>query len=297
MERFSTLFYLSFSRRERAGILGLIALVILAWFLPDLFPEAQPPEITQADTSLTLPPLPSRFGEEPIPGRPEERPETRHFVFDPNILSPAGWKDLGLREKTIQTILKFRKKGGRFYTPEDLGRIYGLGKEKYEELRPWVRIPKKPETEKATGFIKPVRQGGGTRPELSILGINSADTSAWIALPGIGSKLASRIVAYREKLGGFYSIAQVREVYGLPDSVFQKIKSRLQSEPELLRKMDVNSVTAQELGVHPYFRGKLATLLPAFRQQHGAFTNLEALKNIPAVTDDIFQKVSPYLKL
>lgn len=298
MERFSTLFYLSFSRRERAGILGLIALIILTWFLPDLFPETGPPEITKADTSLTLrpPTFPTRFGEESIPGREVERPKSRHFAFDPNTLSPAGWKDLGLKEKTIQTILKFREKGGRFYTPEDLGRIYGLGQVKYEELRPWVRIPKKPDTEKPTGAFKPYQQER-TRSSLSILGINSADTSAWIALPGIGSKLASRIVAYREKLGGFYSIAQLREVYGISDSVFQKMQTRLQEEPALLQKMDVNTVTEKDLGTHPYFRGKLATLLSAYRQQHGAFKNLEALKNIPAITDDIFQKISPYLKL
>ncbi len=298
MERFSTLFYLSFSRRERAGILGLIALIILAWFLPDLFPETEPPEITKADTSLNrfAPSLPTRFGNETVVAREMEKVETRVFAFDPNTLSPAGWKDLGLKEKTIQTILKFREKGGRFYTPEDLGRIYGLGPGKYEELRPWVRIPKKPDTEKPTGAFKPYQQER-TRSSLSILGINSADTSAWIALPGIGSKLASRIIAYREKLGGFYSIAQLREVYGISDSVFQKIQPRLQAEPALLQKMDVNTVTEKDLGTHPYFRGKLATLLPAYRQQHGAFKNLEALKKIPVVTDDIFQKISPYLKL
>lgn len=298
MERFSTLFYLSFSRRERAGILGLTALIILAWFLPDLFPEPEPPEITKTDTSLALPapPFPSRFGDESIPERDFKRPENRLFAFDPNTLSHSGWKDLGLKEKTIQTILKFREKGGRFSTPEDLGRIYGLGAGKYEELRPWVRIPKKPESEKPSGIFKPYQQST-PRSNLPTFGINSADTSAWIALPGIGSKLASRIVAYREKLGGFFSIAQVREVYGISDSVFQIIQSRLQPEPALLRKMDVNSVTEKELGTHPYFRGKLASLLPAYRQQHGAFTNLEALKDIPVVTDDIFQRIIPYLKL
>lgn len=298
MERFSTLFYLSFSRRERAGILGLIALIILAWFLPDLFPEPKPPEITKADTSLALPAprFPTRFGGESIPGKDNKRAETRLFAFDPNTLSQTGWKDLGLKEKTIQTILKFREKGGRFYTPEDLGRIYGLGPGKYEELRPWVRISKKPEAGNSTGPIKPYQQRT-PRSSLPAVGINSADTSAWIALPGIGSKLASRIVAYREKLGGFFSINQLREVYGISDSVFQIIQPRLLPEPALLRKMDVNTVTEKELGTHPYFRGKLASLLPAYRQQHGAFTNLEALKDIPIVTDDIFQRIIPYLKL
>jgi competence ComEA-like helix-hairpin-helix protein len=57
--------------------------------------------------------------------------------------------------------------------------------------------------------------------------INSADTTPFIALPGIGAKLAQRIIKFRDKLGGFYSIDQVAETFGLPDSTYQKIKPRL----------------------------------------------------------------------
>ena len=64
----------------------------------------------------------------------------------------------------------------------------------------------------------------------SIIDVNTADTSAFISLPGIGSKLAARIVTFREKLGGFYSVEQIGETYGLPDSTFQKIKQWLKLE-------------------------------------------------------------------
>ena len=62
-----------------------------------------------------------------------------------------------------------------------------------------------------------------------MVNINTADTSAFIALPGIGNKLALRIVNFRDKLGGFYSIDQIGETYGLPDSVFRKIKPILKA--------------------------------------------------------------------
>lgn len=70
--------------------------------------------------------------------------------------------------------------------------------------------------------------------------INDADTSAFIALPGIGSKLSARIVAFRDKLGGFYSVEQIGETWGLADSTFQKIKGRLQVSGEV-RKINVNT--------------------------------------------------------
>jgi DNA uptake protein ComE-like DNA-binding protein len=67
-----------------------------------------------------------------------------------------------------------------------------------------------------------------------IIDINSADTTSFIALPGIGSKLAARIINFRDKLGGFYSVAQVGETFGLPDSTFQKIKQYLKLENTVL---------------------------------------------------------------
>ena len=35
------------------------------------------------------------------------KPEGELFAFDPNILDAAGWKKLGLRDKTINTIQNF----------------------------------------------------------------------------------------------------------------------------------------------------------------------------------------------
>ena len=79
------------------------------------------------------------------------------------------------------------------------------------------------------------------RKPLSPIDINLADTTAFIALPGIGSKLADRIVRFREKLGGFYSTEQIGEVYGLADSVFQKIRSLLLMKPFQVKKININT--------------------------------------------------------
>ena len=65
------------------------------------------------------------------------------FYFDPNTISESGWKKLGLRDKTIQTIEKYLNKGGHFYKPEDLQKIYGLHKDEYERLGPYVKIETK----------------------------------------------------------------------------------------------------------------------------------------------------------
>ena len=110
--------------------------------------------------------------------------------------------------------------------------------------------------------------------------VNEADTTAFIALPGIGTKLATRIISFREKLGGFYSVDQVGETYGLSDSSFQKIRPYLVNAG-VVRLMDLNAVTAEELKDHPYFRWALARAIVAYRNQHGPFKDLSELKISP----------------
>lgn len=303
MSRHPLRFYLSFSRSERMGILGLFALVILAWFLPTLFPEPVPPQFEVAGPAFSpsVETYPAgRTGEAPRNHNGNLSPNIRLFPFDPNTLPESGWKSLGLREKTIRIILNFREKGARFSTPEDLSRIYGLQPGEYERLKPWIRIQPREKVARS----KPSDEGGqvwwnqaGSYREKKTgpVGINTADTSQWIALPAIGSKLATRIVAYREKLGGFYQISQIKEVFGLADSVFQLIRPRLQPEPDLIKKINLNTVGLNDLKTHPYFRGNLARLLLAYRDQHGPFHSVDEVRKIATVTKEEFEKISPYL--
>jgi len=129
----------------------------------------------------------------------------------------------------------------------------------------------------------------------SFLDINMADTSAFINLPGIGNKLAARIVNFRNKLGGFYSIEQVGETFGLADSTFQKIKPFLRLADSTVKKFDVNIASADELKSHPYIRWQIANAIVAYRQEHGTFTKIEDIRKVMAVTADDFKKISRYI--
>ena len=177
------------------------------------------------------------------------------FYFDPNTASSDEWKRLGLREKTIITLQKYIAKGGRFYKPEDIGKIWGLHASDVKPLLPFVKI----QPQFTSAPIAGKTFGEGKRFEKptyapAIVDINIADTTAWIALPGIGSKLAQRIINFREKLGGFYKIEQVGETFGLADSTFQKIKLKLQIGTTAVRQININTATMEEMKAHPYIR-------------------------------------------
>ena len=104
-----------------------------------------------------------------------------------------------------------------------------------------------------------------------------------------------RIVNFREKLGGFYSIEQVRETYGLPDSTYQKIKLNLKLDNSEVKKININNASVEDLKSHPYIRYNIANAIIAYRKEHGSFSAISDLKKIMIITDEVYQKIAPYL--
>lgn len=308
--------YFTFTRGNRIAVLAILFITVGVFFLPDALSKASDSKSPVNDTAwiAAMKRIEQRendnssnfasnnennssnyqYDRNSNNYYPKSKGEL--FYFDPNTISAAGWKKLGLRDKTIGTILNYVSKGGKFRKPEDLSRIYGLFPNEYERIAPYIKI----ENQGAASYIKENKQNDNTSPKTytsrySIVDINTADTTALIALPGIGSKLSARIISFRDKLGGFYSINQVGETFALPDSTFQKIKQFLKLETTSLRKININTATIDELKAHPYIRYQLANPIIAYRNQHGNFASIEDVKKIMVITDDIFNKIAPYL--
>lgn len=308
--------YLSFTKRERTGILVLLVLIAFFIILPFLFPffehtsptdasefkkQIEQLKIREADTSFKYAKRNidkdeyQAYREPDYNRRNVGKPKGDLFAFDPNTLEADGWKRLGVRDKTIATIQKFIQKGGRFYKAEDLGKIWGLHEDEVQRMIPFVQIKQaiKETYPEKKQYENRVYQK--TEHLTTAVDINIADTTELIALPGIGSKLSQRIVGFRDKLGGFYKVDQIGETYGLPDSVFQKIKSRFILKTVSVHQININTAAIDEMKTHPYLRYAIANAIVQYRTQHGNFSTVEELKKIMLVTDDIFNKAAPYL--
>ena len=292
--------YLNFSRRDRIAIIALVFIIstlsLFPYFIDRHHPEKIEPNdiLSQAIDSLAsrdLARMDEKINFDPLEPALHVS-KGKLFHFDPNTLPAEGWKQLGLNDRTIKTIERYRSKGGRFYKPEDLKRIWGLPEGFYDRVKDHIEI-KKPENRLAG---RPFDKPSFNKHEriISRVHINDSDTSHWISLHGIGSKLAARIVAFREKLGGFHSIEQVKETYGLADSTFQKIKSLLVEGGEI-KKININTVSKEELKKHPYFKWNMVNAMIEYRNQHGRFKDIEEIKNISLMDDVFFEKVKPYL--
>ncbi|MGC4036735.1 MAG: helix-hairpin-helix domain-containing protein [Chitinophagaceae bacterium] len=220
------------------------------------------------------------------------------FYFNPNTLSEEGWKKLGIREKTIHTIKNYLTKGGVFKNAEDLRKIYGLSETEYHRISPFIKIENENKIEEPEPS-KTEEKSYTARKSItpSVVELNSTDTTALIALPGIGSKLAARIINFRDKLGGFYSVDQLKETYGIADSVFQKIKPYLKVNEASIKRININSITLDELKTHPYIKYNIAKTIIGYRNEHGQFSKMDDLKKIMTITDEVYTKITPYLTL
>ncbi len=216
------------------------------------------------------------------------------FHFDPNYLSENDWKKFGVNDKTILTIKKYLSKGGHFKTPDDLKKIWGLSPILAEKLIPYVKIKQS----NVSSTIHPVMTiNKMSFPKNNIININTADSGQFATLQGIGTVLARRIILFRNKLGGFYTVDQIAEVWGLSDTIFQKIKNRLKIEDMVINLIDINKASLEQLKLHPYIGYKFASAIINFRNQHGYYKSLEDIQKIPIIDGKSYNKIVHYLAI
>ncbi len=234
----------------------------------------------------------------PAPGRKPEKTTGKelagHFPFDPNTASEAELKRLGLSARVASNILKYREKGGRFRDAEGFSRVYGLSAGDYERLAPYIRIEKTGAGPQGQGAPESRPVSYVSSPAQALVDINQATAEEWQQLRGIGPAYARRIVAFRDKLGGFTHVGQVAETFGLPDSIFQGIRPRLQHSP-VLRRIFINEADVQSLQAHPYLNWRQANAIVAYRANHGPFNSVEDVKKVKALPPEVVEKLEGYL--
>ncbi len=137
------------------------------------------------------------------------------------------------------------------------------------------------------------KESGGRRKRQAI-DINTADSAAWVALNGIGPGFAKRIMTYREKLGGFYQVDQLKEVYGLDSLWVKENKALLKVGGGVYRFLAVNQVEWKDFK-HPYLPYGQSKVVLAYRKQHGVLKDFEALEKIHLLDLVAWKRLKPYL--
>lgn len=294
--------YFGFNKQQRNGILVLLTISFILLILRIALPYFIKPDEMIVKNLPLLPieqsELATKKSDKVVHAFLTATVDTL-FAFNPNEVNMKQLLRLGLKEKTAKTFIKFRNNGFVFKRKEDLKKVYGISNDIYKTLEPYIIVePKKTwQTKSIAVKEKPIEIKNenithNQSSEKIVIEINSADTVQLLRCPEIDKSLANRIIKFRNRLGGFISLNQLKEVYGFDESGFPKIKPYFTIDSEKIKKMNPNSATFYRLNNHPYISYEIAKKIIDWRKK----TTINATNFAELIDNNqVFERLLPYL--
>lgn len=293
--------FFHFNKQERNGVFVLCVIIAVLFGIRLLMPL-----VTNDSNSvqfITLPPSDlkqvnyseTEFTPDNVTKASSEvKISNERFVFNPNTISAEDAQKLGMSKKLSATLINFRSKGGKFFKPEDLKKLYGLPPQLYEELESYILIPNSKSEFKRDTVYPTTRVYEKKVYAKTVVEINTADSLSIVYLKGIGPGFTKRIMKYRAMLGGFHSVNQLKEVYGMTDSTFTLLSSQIKLDPNSISKIPINAIDFNSLRKHPYFNFQTAQAVVNFRLKHGKLTE-QSFRDLGVFSDEKLKLILPYL--
>lgn len=296
--------WFTFSRQDRRAVILLATLIVVTVTLLWMKPMWHREEATvQPGTDSAAMRLASHSPEQPIV-RIDPRP------FNPNTADSLELLSVGLSSRVVRNILRYRKAGGEFRRPEDLLRIYGLHDSAFVRVRPYITIPQPTEFSAGEQLADvpeplPMMLSSDTMKREhpyaeymrakhkpgQFVDLNRADTSELMKIPGIGPVYAKMIVDYRERLGGYHSIVQLRDLEVLPEDLGDWV--HVSTPPAAI--LNVNKLSLTQLRSHPYLSFYQAKAIVELRNREGHIRSLQQLLFLDEFSESDIERLTPYL--
>ena len=281
---------LEFSKRSRRAILVFVLLFIILAIIPRLilfYTPEKPIKFSWREQQIiqNFKPVKEENRKEKYTKKKFNIPSKK---FDPNTYSVSDWMLLGLSKKQAEAVLKFGKYG--FKSKEDLKRVFVIPEELMRKIIDSTIYPEKMKYN--TSFPELKKENNNI-----VVDINSASEEELQAIKGVGPFFAKNIVKRREQLGGYWKEEQLQEVWKMTPEKLEEIKPCINIDPEKIKKLNINTASAEEFKKHPYFTWNIANAIVKLRNQHGPFKSINDLKMSVVLTEELFLKIKPYLTL
>lgn len=278
------------SKRNRRGLFLLLLLGILVAYMPRIligYAGEEELEISFEETVRLEEEIKEHQAIKKVKKKKirEEKFLTPKKAFNPNDYSKKDWMKLGLSEKQAAVVCRFSQRG--LSSNEDLENIFVLPKELFNKIKDSTFYPELKQE-------KPVFE----KKVIESVELNSVTREALIDLPGIGAFYADKIISYRENLGGYVSIEQLREIWKFEEYVhLEHLEQFLTVDSRIIERLDLNNSTFEQLKNHPYISYSVANSIVKMRKAHGDYYDLEELLESKLIDRELFEKIRTYLKV
>jgi DNA uptake protein ComE-like DNA-binding protein len=280
--------WFSFSKGERVAIitiLTLIFLLVLACLFRPSRKSLSDESLHNLDSLLALRQAAIEIQQHQQTEKPQEVAELHPFPFNPNTITEEEWRQIGLTDRQVRNIMNYKAKGGKFYSKNDLGKLYTISEEEFAQLEPFIVLP---EVSRSKSTKSPEQSGVSTgsttakveKKAIPIVDLNTVDSTALVELPQIGPYTAMRIIEFRDKLGGFVDKDQLRDVKGMDDARFAAIQPYINLGAVEIRKVDVNRADFKTLVHHPYLSYEQVKRIFNQREKRGMIKNWAQLEEL-----------------
>lgn len=210
--------------------------------------------------------------------------------FDPNEYVEDEWIYLGLSKKQAVVVMNFIKSG--ISSNEALEKIYVFPKELMSMIKDSTFYPN---PQLAINTLEDEVLSIDTMQLRPILELNSVDSVQLVSLQGIGPFYASQILKYRRKIGGYYQIEQLLEVWKMRPETYAVLTEKLFVDSDKIQKIQLNTITFEELYRHPYLSYAQANSIVKMRAQSNGFKHISDIKKSKLIDAKVFDQLLPYL--
>ncbi len=288
--------YFIFNRNQRFGLFGLFSIIIIlqvSYFLIDFtIPKTSS---TNEQQWISL--------QSQIDSLKQENPSNTYkiYPYNPNFITDFKGYKLGMTTKQIDRLIAFRKLNKFANSSKEFQAVTQISDSLLNAMSPYFKFPNWVNNKKEHNnqdFKNSNYKDFDKKEKITVLDINLATKEDLMKISGIGEAISDRIIKQKEVFGGFQTMDQMNDVWGLSPEVIQKLNENFKTGVlSDIKKVNINKATVKELTLCPYFRYTLAKQIVIYRSMNGDFNNIEELTKIKDFPVDKIKRIALYLEI
>jgi len=284
--------FFKYSRQQRSGVFLLFTIIIvvqLTYFFIDFSSFSK--ESPEKEKWLSLQSQIDSLKQEKLDYVPKIYP------FNPNFITDYKGYKLGMSVSEIDRLLAFRKQNKYVNSPQEFQAVTKVSDSLLNAISPYFKFPDWVKNKKEfVAYKKYPNTAFAKKDKIVIIDINQATQEDLIKIYGIGEAISIRILKFKESLGGFVSMEQMNDVWGLSPEVIDNLNTHFKiSATPTVRKIDINNASIKELSLFPYFKYPISRNIVTFRSMNGDIKNSEDLTKIKGLSIEKAKIIALYL--